>query len=114
MQSAGRGLRLRSSLGIPTTRQQQYGKRCSPGQWPWDGAGVGPLLGLLPQAVSRSWALEKAGLGEVVTETPAKASGAEHAGRQGFTGQGTRRAAWPVIPRHSAKFWAQPGRKPRR
>lgn len=103
MQSARRGLRLRSSLGTLSMRQQQYGKCHSPGHWPWDGAGVGPLLGLLPQAVSRSQALEQAGVGEQVTEPPAKALGAEHARRQGFTGQGTRRAAWPVIPGHSAK-----------
>lgn len=45
-------------------RQQKYSKY-SPGQWPSDGAGVGPHLGLPPLSkTSRSLALEQAGWGD--------------------------------------------------
>lgn len=65
---------------------------------------MGAYLGLPPPSgLSRSLGLEQAWLGGQVTELPAKVPGAEHARRQGFTGQGTGRAAWQVIPGHSAK-----------
>lgn len=49
MWCVGRGLSLRFTLGTATMRPQKYTKY-SPGQWPLDEAGVGPLLGLPPPA----------------------------------------------------------------
>lgn len=63
----------------------------------------GHYWGCLPQQGEQVTRLGAGWAGGQVKEPPAKAPGAECAGRQGFTGQGMRRAAWPVIPGHSAK-----------
>ena len=99
---AGRGLRLGFSLGTATMRQQEQGEY-SPCQWPSGGAGVGSPAGFpTPARWADCWVWSRQGPG-TSWQSPQQNPWGRVRQEERFRGQGTRRAAWPVIPGRSAK-----------